>query len=82
MDAAASFALSLGRFWVLHANVPAVLRALVSSELEPLFARLGVPNAADAAAQVCAAHGEDKDTITLDEFLEATSRAGIAKKWD
>eukprot|EP01044_Picomonas_judraskeda_P042030 COSAG03_NODE_21442_length_304_cov_0.741463_2_plen_31_part_01 len=31
----------------------------MSSELEPLFARLGVPNPADAAAQVCAAHGED-----------------------
>lgn len=54
-------------------------RELVSSELEPLFRALGVPDPVDAAAQVCAAHGEDKDTITLNEFLTATSKAGIGK---
>eukprot|EP01043_Picozoa_sp_COSAG02_P001520 COSAG02_NODE_32_length_50374_cov_46.674013_34_plen_53_part_00 len=52
----------------------------MSSELEPLFRTLGVPDPAAAAAQVCAAHGEDKDTITLDEFLQATRRAGIGKE--
>ena len=52
----------------------------MSSELEPLFQTLGVPDPAAAAAQVCAAHGEDKDTITLEQFLEATNKAGIGKE--
>lgn len=56
------------------------IRELVSSELEPLFQSLGVPDPGRAAAQVCAAHGEDKDTITLDEFLLATNKVGIIKK--
>lgn len=55
-------------------------RELVSSELEPMFRQLGVPDPVTAAAQVCAAHGEDKDTITLDEFLTATSTVGFKMK--
>ena len=52
---------------------------LASSELEPMFQTLGVPNPAEAAAATVAAIGDDVQTITLEEFLQTAKSLGIKK---